>query len=150
MLVPAAHAGTELAGSLVNPYFHGYSETFDVETTGYVDQGTLGVYDFTLTSDSAGNNSLFFADANLEGKFGTGTNSGAGVTPYKLDFSLSGTPYTGSSFTLTPGVYHGYFGTVLTLGIPEPDAWALLIAGAAMAGGAVRIARRRRQSAAMA
>ena len=147
-LAPAAHA-VILQGSLTNP-LDSYVETFDVSSTsGYVDQNDSGVFDFQVTNDSQGNNTLFFGDSFDSGIFGTGVNSGSGVSVSKLDFAFpEGAIYNDTPFTLTPGTTTGYFDTTLTLSaVPEPDAWALLVAGAALVGGAARASRRRRQSA---
>jgi len=46
--------------------------------------------------------------------------------------------------SVTNGISPSFDGAILVLsGVPEPDAWALLIAGAAMVGGALRASRRK-------
>jgi hypothetical protein len=150
MVAPMAHASPLVGtfdGGLGNP---AYVEAFDVQSNGgYVDEGSSAYFDFAVTNDTQGNNVLFFGDLTTKGFFGTGTDSGAGASATKFDFTFPPF-YADAPFTLQPGVYQGDFGTTLTLtAVPEPEAWALLIAGAALVGGAARVARRR-QSAAIA
>ena len=148
VMLASAAQGATIDGVLSNPEGTGpaYVETFNVDITGYVDQGSSNLFDFRLFNDSHGNNTLSFGDYTTTGLFGTGYNSGVGVSFSKIDFTFPGAPgYDDAPFTLQPGTYTGFFGTTLTLSAPEPDAWALLIAGAAMTGAALRVSRRRRQ-----
>jgi PEP-CTERM motif len=57
-----------------------------------------------------------------------------------------GTP--AASFNLAPGAYNGFLlDSVLTLAVPEPATWTLMIAGA-VATGALQVVKRRRRLAA--
>ena len=83
---------------------------------------------------------LFFGDARANGISGTALNGVA----VKLEI-FAPPIYNDAPFVLHPGVYTTQTGGVVTLtAVPEPEAWALLIAGAALTGGALRGARRRR------
>ncbi len=169
---PAAQA-TELMGTWTSQF--GFDDTFYVQSNGGVADGSADDYylfdtqfgggtaanfiDFAITGDSYGYTAIVFGDgttgfAGSDGYVGIGgAQSGPSVSIGKKD-SLVGPIYNGNTtgFVLQPGVYTGdYYGSTLTLtAVPEPDAWALLVAGAALAGGAARLTRRRRQSAELA
>jgi hypothetical protein len=57
------------------------------------------------------------------------------------EFSANGANYQGTFFFDTAGELESVSYVAV---VPEPDAWALLIAGSALAGGALRAGRRRR------
>jgi hypothetical protein len=61
-----------------------------------------------------------------------------------LTFSNGPTTYVGTAFVDATGELE----TITYAAVPEPEAWALLIAGAALTGGAMRIGRRRSTAAA--
>jgi hypothetical protein len=68
--------------------------------------------------------------------------AGPGVTDYvHLEFFTSGTEYIGTAEFDAAGDLE----SIMYEAAPEPEAWALLIAGMGLAGGALRGARRRRQ-----
>ena len=151
-----AQAAT-IVGSFTNNGF-GYHETFTIDTVG-VPEADAHYADFTLTNDNYGNTVAIAGDnttgalSSLKGQsvdsyFGTGTASSTPFANQVYDSVKPGLYAAGSAPVLQPGVYVGdYDGYTLTLGVPEPDAWALLIAGAALTGGALRTSRRRRVSA---
>ena len=56
-----------------------------------------------------------------------------------LTFTSDSTTYIGTAFVDASGELE----TITYSAVPEPDAWALLIAGAALTGGVLRTARRR-------
>ncbi|HWF00590.1 MAG TPA: hypothetical protein VG248_12390 [Caulobacteraceae bacterium] len=152
---PAAQAIT-LYGTFTDG--GGYVETFSLQSDG----GVAGDTDFTtfaLSNDSLGNTLATVGDnttglkatlANnpVDGYFGTGPDGSVEFRGQNYD-SLQPALYTqGDAPVLQPGVYSGDFDNfTLTLSTaPEPDVWALLIAGAALVGGAARVARRRRHA----
>ena len=156
-LSPAAHAVT-LYGSFTNGGL-GYAETFQLQSDGGVADAMPHYTDFALTNDSLGNTLATVGDDTtglksemngmpIDGYFGTGP---AGSVPFggQTFDSLKPALYDSSQTVgvLQPGTYIGDFDgftLVLSTGaVPEPDAWALLIAGAAMVGGAVRASRKR-------
>lgn len=59
-----------------------------------------------------------------------------------LTFTSNSTTYTGVAYVDAAGELE----TISYGAVPEPDAWALLIAGAALTGGALRVARRRQSA----
>jgi len=159
MLAPAAHA-TELFATVTSP---GFTDTFDIESNGGVADTAYGAsyIDFAITNDSSGNgfNTASFGDALSAGYlsgypepfgfFGLGYGDAEFaeftdiLTPAAYDGSSP------SSFNLQPGVYIGYYGTVLTLtAVPEPAAWALLLIGIGGLGAILRMARSRLATAA--
>ena len=138
---PAAQA-TVFKGVLVDPGIS-YRDTFtfnDAAVAQYLDANSI---EFALLSDQLGNDTVVFATA--------GSLSGVGiygVGPTKID-TFAPSVYSGNPASpVAPGVYSGTsYGATLTLSaVPEPEAWALMVAGVAMAGGAARVARRSRQA----
>ena len=151
-LASSAQAAT-LLGKWTTPA--GFLETFQVQSTGgYVDPSTPpSAINFTVTHDSLGSKRLaFISQSDVPGSgpdlaliADSKLNGGT-----KIDLFAPNTLYNDNpvGFVLQPGVYHGLAGSTLTFAaVPEPDAWAMLIAGAAMAGGALRFARRRQSAA---
>ncbi len=154
-IAPAAHAVT-LYGSFSNSATS-YSETFEVRSDGGVADALPDFTDFTLINDSLGNTLATVGDNTtgfkaavtgvpIDSYFGTGPTGSSPFTNQTYD-SFKPPLYFApqSPGVLTPGTYVGDFaGSVLTLSaVPEPEAWALLIAGAAMVGGSLRASRRR-------
>lgn len=144
-VAPAAHAAV-MVGSFTPS--GGPTETFDVNSTPVFTTGG-NLFDYTLTNDSAGATSLTIVDGLV---FGPGTafvETSNSATAVNKDFFSP--PPNDPSGALIPGVYSDSFeGSVLTLGslaVPEPAAWALLLAGVALTGAALRQDRRRRQPA---
>ena len=141
-MAPAANAATWV-GSFVDAS-EGIYETFDINTVPAFSGGDVA--SFTLTNDNLGATNLTVIEGLI---FGPGTEfveTSAGSTVVAKDF-FSPPPYDPST-GLVAGVYSDSLeGSVLSLGVPEPAAWALMIAGAAMAGGALRQDRQRRQAA---
>ena len=160
-LAPAANAVT-LYGVFTEPMSSSnsaFTETFTLQSDGGVADVVNGVHftDFALTNDSLSNTVAVVGDSTTGFKaflkkgsdsyFGTGTTVtlGAGNTDSFLPPFFSPSPNPG---VLAAGSYTADFaGGSLTLtgpgGVPEPEAWALLIAGASMVGGARRASRRR-------
>ena len=131
----------------------GYNETFDIQTTGTPESDT-DYTDFALTNDSmgntiatAGNETTGFKGSSIvsNGYFGTGgVGSSEGVNQMSDQFKPPLYTSTVATPVLHGGTYQSIFQGGFTLSlVPEPDAWALLIAGAAMTGGALRASRRR-------
>ena len=154
-MAPTAQA-TTLYGSFTNADL-GYSETFTLQSDGgYASSNGPDFTDFALTNDSLGNTVATVGDNTtgfkaeilgnpVDGYFGTGVTDaiGSGQT---YDSLLPALYLAGATPVLTPGTYVGDFdGFTLTLSgaVPEPETWALLIAGAALVGGAARATRRR-------
>jgi hypothetical protein len=138
-----------------------YNEHFEIQTVG-TPEGNTHFADFVLSNDSMGNTVATAGDETTGFKsnfsntgdsyFGTGP---AGSSARNNQTSSSFKPVLYSSTAATPvlqaGTYRADFGGGLTLtlsAVPEPEAWALLIAGAAMTGGALRASRRRSRVAA--
>jgi hypothetical protein len=168
---PGAHA-TELMGTWTSGDF---SDTFYLQSNGGVPDGSADGYyitgttaadyiDFAITGDAYGYTAIVFGDGatgyndnNTDGFVGIGYGQpGPFVNVQAYDSMKGPSPlkqpiYSGSptGFVLQPGTYIGDFngGTLTLSAVPEPDAWALLVAGAALAGGAARFSRRRRQPA---
>ncbi|HEY1560859.1 MAG TPA: PEP-CTERM sorting domain-containing protein [Caulobacteraceae bacterium] len=65
-----------------------------------------------------------------------------GPTDLQIEFTAGGTTYWG----LADFAQSGELETISFDAVPEPEAWALLLAGIGLAGGALRGARRRRQA----
>jgi hypothetical protein len=150
-VAPAAHA-TTLFGTFTNGSF---TETFDVNEAALGAVGGSGL--FPLMNDSQGATVLLAAESStgLSGGIATLYVPLVGSSTQVAKDTFAPSPYDSATGMLVPGNYTvSQFGSTLTLsalaGVPEPEAWALLIAGAAMTGGALRGARRRRQSSAMA
>ncbi len=149
-LAPAAQA--KLLYATLTVASEGLLDTFTIESDGGIQlPGDPDAIFFQITNDASGFTAVTFQDLNdgSFGAFGTGT-SPANFSPQFADTFLpsvyDGTP--AASFNLAPGAYNGFlFGSVLTLAVPEPATWTLMIAGAA-AIGALQVGRRRRQSAA--
>ncbi len=64
---------------------------------------------------------------------------------FHLKFADSGTNYVGTAYVDSGATLQTI--TFASTGVPEPDAWALLIAGFGMAGAAMRRSRRQTQGA---
>jgi hypothetical protein len=151
MMAPAAHA-TELVGTWIDP-LNGFIDSFTVQSTGgYADPAGGDYIDFALTGDVNGFNAIAFGDAAANGYAAIGFANSGGVNAFFYDL-LSPPVFNGTvtGFVLQPGFYFSNaYGSTLELApasaVPEPDAWALMIAGAALAGGAWRVARRRPRS----
>jgi hypothetical protein len=150
VLAPSAQAAV-LYGVFELP---GYTESFDIQTTGTPD--AISDYtDFALSNDSLGNTFAIVGDdtTGLKGSgadsyFGTSSSSSSPLSQTQTYTSLKPALYSASDPTpvLLPGLYASDFvgpGSLLLSTVPEPEAWALLIAGAAMTGGALRVSRRR-------
>jgi PEP-CTERM motif len=150
MVAPAAEAKLLYATLTASG---GFQDIFTIESdVGVLVPGNPDAIFFPITNDSAGFTAAIFHDLNdsATGAFGTG------MSP--ADFSLAfgdtflpplydGTPP--ASFNLAPGKYEGFlFDSVLTLGVPEPATWTLMIAGAA-AIGALQVGRRQPRLAAV-
>jgi PEP-CTERM motif len=150
MVAPAALA--KLLHATLTVESAGLLDTFTIESDGGIQlPGNPDAIFFSIANDAAGFTAVTFRDLNVGafGAFGTGT-SPADFSPQFADTFLpaiyDGTP--AASFNLTPGTDNGFvFASVLTLAVPEPATWTLMIAGAA-AIGALQVARRRRQLAA--
>ena len=155
-LAPAAHAVT-LYGSFTDAAL-GYSETFQLQSDGGVADALPDFTDFALTNDSLGNILATVGDNTT----GFKASMGIDIDSYFGTGLVGSTPFTGQTYdsfkpalydssqsvgVLQPGTYEGdFFGYTLVLStsaVPEPEAWSLLIAGAAMVGGAVRASRKR-------
>ena len=146
-LASSAQAVT-LLGKWTTPA--GFLETFQVQSTGgYVDPGLPPSFiNFTVTNDSLG--SVRLAIGPQSGVDCAIIGDSVFAHPTKVDVFAPNTLYNDNpvGFVLQPGVYTSLVGSTLTFAaVPEPDAWAMLIAGAAMAGGALRVARRRQSAA---
>ena len=154
-MAPAAQAAT-LYGSFTNTGL-GYSETFTLQSDGgFASSNGAAFTDFALSNDSLGNTVATVGDNTtgfkaellgipVDGYFGTGVTDVTGGTQ-TYDSLLPALYVAGTTPVLTPGTYVGDFdGYTLTLSeaVPEPETWALLIAGAALVGGAARASRRR-------
>jgi hypothetical protein len=133
-----------------------YNEHFEIQTIG-TPEGNTHFADFVLSNDSMGNTVATAGDettgfksnfgATGDSYFGTG-RAGSSVGVNQNASSLKPVLYSSTATTpvLQAGTYNTDLGGGLTLtlsAVPEPEAWALLIAGAAMTGGALRAARRR-------
>jgi hypothetical protein len=154
VLAPSAQAAV-LYGVFELP---GYTESFDIQTTGTPDMAS-DFADFALSNDSLGNTLAIVGD-NTTGLKSSGSGS-PGIDSYFGTGSSTSVPFGGQTYTslkgtlydpsiptpvLLPGSYTSDFvgpGSLLLSTVPEPEAWALLIAGAAMTGGALRVSRRR-------
>jgi hypothetical protein len=158
MIAPLAHAST-LYGYWVDPN-DGFDDAFTLDSTAGVADPAPDDIDFPLLTDAYGYTGIEFGDGTTgykedgDGFVGIGVYTpGSGVSTNKID-SIDPAAFSGvlAGFTLQPGLYYGDFAgseLLLTLTpLPEPDAWALLIAGAGMVGGVMRA--RRRQLPAMA
>lgn len=66
----------------------------------------------------------------------------SGASYIHLTFTSGSTTYTGVAFVDAAAELE----TISYAAVPEPEAWALLIAGAALTGGALRTARRRQSA----
>ena len=143
LMATSAAQATTFTGTWDNPGVS-FSDTFTFYANpAFANSGEVGYY---LTSDSLGNNGVVFGASGDPSLIGIVNGSAVKGDIFTPDV-YSGVPGT---FVLAPGVYTGSFGSTLTLtvtAIPEPDAWALMVAGVALAGGAARTARRRRQTA---
>ena len=135
---PAAQA-TIFTGVWTNQ--NGYTDTFTFNDTDIVAANSSEM-DYALLSDQLGNNMVGLATTgDISGVYLNGTAT-------KIDI-LSPAPYSGNTAApgIKAGVYAGQaFSSTLILTaapVPEADAWALMVAGAAMAGGSLRGARRR-------
>lgn len=104
-------------------------------------EGDNGIGETTTTPGLPGPGESF-----TKGGFYDATNSsgvGPGVTDYvHLDFDVGTVPYQGTATFDGAGDLE----TISYTSVPEPAAWALLLAGFGVAGGALRGARRRRQA----
>jgi PEP-CTERM motif len=129
-----------------------FQDTFTIESdAGVPVPGNPDAIFFPITNDGAGFTAAIFHDLNdsATGAFGTGTSP----ADFSLAFGDTFLPplYDGmpaASFNLAPGRYEGFlFDSVLTLAVPEPATWSLMIAGAA-AIGVLLVGRRRRRWAA--
>lgn len=146
MVAPAAKAELLHATLTASGRF---LDTFTIESDGGVQlPGDPDAIFFAIINDAAGFNAATFRDLNdgALGAFGAGT-SPADFSPVFADTFLpavyDGTP--AASFNLKPGTYNGFlFNSVLTLAVPEPATWSLMIAGATVIG-ALQVGRRRRR-----
>ena len=161
MALPTAAGATTLFGSFTNSAA-GLSETFEIQSDGGVTDSSPAYTDFVLTNDSLGNtlatvgdNTTGFKaaifDVDSDSYFGTGSSSSSVFSGQTYD-SFKSPLYSATEApgVLQAGTYTGDFeGSTLVLSatplsaVPEPEAWALLIAGAAMVGGSLRGSRRR-------
>jgi hypothetical protein len=150
MVAPAAQA--KLLHATLTVALEGLIDTFTIESNGGVQlPGDPDAIFFPISNNTTGFTAVTFSDLNVGafGAFGIGT-SPANFSPQFADAFLppvyDGTP--AASFNLAPGTYNGFLqGSVLTLAVPEPTTWTLMIAGAA-AIGSLQVGRRRRQLAA--
>jgi hypothetical protein len=137
MVAPAAQA--KLLHATLTVALEGLIDTFTIESNGGVQlPGDPDAIFFPITNDATGFTAVTFSDLNVGafGAFGIGT-SPANFSPQFADAFLppvyDGTP--AASFNLAPGTDNGFLqGSVLTLAVPEPTTWTLMIAGAAAIG----------------
>jgi hypothetical protein len=119
-----------------------FSDSFDL-TFSSANPGVGADYSVTNESGDYGSTDL---DFNLVSYNGGLTDLVNANTYANVKFEIfNPSPYAGDpSGALDPGVYSGNFGSTLSISaVPEPEAWALIVVGAGLAGGALRSRRRR-------
>ena len=145
----ASAARAKLLHATLTVALEGLIDTFTIESNGGVQlPGDPDAIFFPISNDTTGFTAVTLSDLNVGafGAFGIGT-SPANFSPQFADAFVppvyDGTP--AASFNIAPSTY--LQGSVLTLAVPEPTTWTLMIAGAA-AIGALQAGKRRRQLAA--
>jgi hypothetical protein len=119
----------------------GFSDSFDLT---YSDANPGVGADYAVSNESGGYQATDMV-FDLVSYNGGASFLASSITNRNMKFDFfDPNPYTGdSSGALDPGVYTGEFSSTLTISVPEPEAWALIVGGAAMAGGALRARRRK-------